>query len=156
MCLPAAPALLQAAGSAEAFKKVDLHYVEATARAAVAGGVPQFGLVSAQGARAGIWASDWKPFHGLLYAKCKGLVRPVALGRGGCRGELPSCLREPAASLMRLPHHHLPARALSPSRHSHTSPPPTPPLACRRRRLSRRSASPMQPSCAPACWSAAT
>ncbi len=65
----------QAAGSAEAFKKVDLHYVEAAAKAAAAAGVPHFSLVSAQGARAGLWASDLKPFHGLLYAKTKGLVR---------------------------------------------------------------------------------
>lgn len=65
----------QAAGSAEAFKKVDLHYVEAAARAAAAAGVPHFSLVSAQGARPGLWASDLKPFHGLLYAKTKGLVR---------------------------------------------------------------------------------
>jgi oxidoreductase len=60
------------AGSAEAFRKVDLHYVEAAARAAAACKVPHFGLVSAQGANAGVWASDWKLFHGLLYMKTKG------------------------------------------------------------------------------------
>lgn len=49
--------------------------MEAAARAAAAAGVPHFSLVSAQGARAGLWASDLKPFHGLLYAKTKGLVR---------------------------------------------------------------------------------
>lgn len=66
----------QAAGSADAFRKVDLHYVEAAARAARAAAVPHFSLVSAQGARAGLWASDLKPLHGLLYAKTKGQVRP--------------------------------------------------------------------------------
>ncbi|KAL4451875.1 hypothetical protein ABPG75_007537 [Micractinium tetrahymenae] len=71
-----------AAGSAEAFKKVDLHYVEAAARAAAAAGVPHFSLVSAQGARAGLWASDLKPFHGLLYAKTKGLAEEAAKAAG--------------------------------------------------------------------------
>ncbi len=66
---------MQAAGSAEAFRKVDLHYVEATARAAKAARVPHFSLVSAVGANAKIWASDLKPFHGLLYTKIKGQVR---------------------------------------------------------------------------------
>jgi oxidoreductase len=66
--------LLQVAGSADAFRKVDLDYVAASARAASAGGVPHFSLVTAQGARAGVWASDLKPFHGLLYMKVKGQV----------------------------------------------------------------------------------
>ncbi|KAL4424870.1 hypothetical protein ABPG77_002093 [Micractinium sp. CCAP 211/92] len=71
-----------AAGSAEAFKKVDLHYVEAAAKAAAAAGVPHFSLVSAQGARAGLWASDLKPFHGLLYAKTKGLAEEAVKASG--------------------------------------------------------------------------
>jgi len=62
------------AGSAEAFKKVDYEYVAAAGRAAKTAGVPHFGLVSAQGANANLWASDWKVFHGLLYAKTKGLA----------------------------------------------------------------------------------
>lgn len=48
-----------AAGSAEAFKKVDYEYVAATARAAKAGGVPHFSLLTAQGANPNQWANDW-------------------------------------------------------------------------------------------------
>lgn len=66
---------MQAAGSAQAFRQVDLHYVEATTQAARAGGAPHMCLVSAAGANAALWANDWKPFHGLLYAKVKGQVR---------------------------------------------------------------------------------
>ena len=73
------------AGSADAFRKVDLDYVAASARAASAGGVPHFSLVSAQGARAGVWASDLKLFHGLLYMKVKGQVGGCTL-RGGWQG----------------------------------------------------------------------
>ncbi|KAL4513506.1 hypothetical protein Ndes2526B_g07557 [Nannochloris sp. 'desiccata'] len=68
------------AGSAEAFKKVDYEYVLAAGRAAKKAGVPHFGLVSAQGANANLWASDWKPFHGLLYAKTKGLAEESIKG----------------------------------------------------------------------------
>lgn len=71
-----------AAGTADAFRKVDLHYVEAAARAAAAGGVPHFSLVSAQGAKAGVWASDWKPFHGLLYMQTKGKAEEAVKGVG--------------------------------------------------------------------------
>jgi oxidoreductase len=62
------------AGSAEAFKKVDYEYVAAAGRAAKKCGAPHFALVTAQGANANLWSSDWKPFHGLLYAKTKGLA----------------------------------------------------------------------------------
>jgi hypothetical protein len=65
---------LQDAGSAEVFKKVDHDYVAAAAAAAKAAGVPYFGLVSAQGANAGMPASDWKLLHPLLYTRTKGLV----------------------------------------------------------------------------------
>lgn len=61
------------AGSADAFRKVDLEYVEATARAAKAAGVRHFSLCSAAGARAGVPSGGgWKVLHGLLYMKCKG------------------------------------------------------------------------------------
>lgn len=70
------------AGSAEAFRAVDQHGVEAAARAAAAANVRHFGLVSAQGAKAGVWAPDLKLFHGLLYMKCKGKVRG-SQARGG-------------------------------------------------------------------------
>lgn len=63
-----------AAGSAAAFKKVDFDYVAAAARAAKAANAPHFSLVSAQGANAGLWASDLSLFHGLLYSKTKGLA----------------------------------------------------------------------------------
>lgn len=62
------------AGSAEGFKKVDLTYVASAAQVAKKSGAQQFSLVSAAGANAGLWASDWKPFHGLLYSKTKGLA----------------------------------------------------------------------------------
>jgi oxidoreductase len=70
------------AGSAEAFKKVDFHYVDAAAAAAKAAGARHFSLVSAQGASPGLWASDWKPFHGLLYAKTKGLAEEAVKAQG--------------------------------------------------------------------------
>lgn len=70
------------AGSASAFKKVDYEYVAAAARAAKAAGVPSFSLVSAQGANASLWASDLAPFHGLLYAKTKGLAEEVVKHQG--------------------------------------------------------------------------
>jgi oxidoreductase len=66
--------LLQDAGSAEAFKKVDQEYVAASAELAKASGAKYYGLVSAQGANPNVWASDLKPFHGLLYTRTKGLV----------------------------------------------------------------------------------
>ena len=65
----------QAAGSAEQFKKVDLHYVQLAAQAAKQANVHHFSLCSAKGANANVWASDLAPFHGLLYAKTKGQVR---------------------------------------------------------------------------------
>lgn len=64
----------KAAGSAAAFKKVDLEYVSAGAQAAAAAGVRLFSLVSAQGANARVWASDAAPFHALLYTQTKGKV----------------------------------------------------------------------------------
>lgn len=71
-----------AAGSADAFRKVDVEYVDAAASLAKSCGTRVFGLVSAQGASKNIWASDWKPFHGLLYAKCKGLAEERVKNQG--------------------------------------------------------------------------
>ncbi len=65
------------AGSAAAFRKVDVDYVGSCARLAKASGVGSFGLVSAQGANKNVWASDLKLFHGLLYAKSKGLAEEL-------------------------------------------------------------------------------
>lgn len=65
----------RAAGSAEAFKRVDLDYVEAAAKLARAAGVPHFSLVSSMGANAHAWAPSWAVLHGLYYTKIKGLVR---------------------------------------------------------------------------------
>ena len=70
------------AGSAEGFKKVDLTYVDSAAQVAKKSGVQQFSLVSAAGANAGLWASDWKPFHGLLYSKTKGLAEEAVKKQG--------------------------------------------------------------------------
>lgn len=69
------------AGSAENFKKVDYEYVAKSAAAAKAAGVPHYCLVSAQGANAGLWASDLKPFHGLLYAKTKGMAEQAVISQ---------------------------------------------------------------------------
>ncbi|KAK9864690.1 hypothetical protein WJX84_004524 [Apatococcus fuscideae] len=60
------------AGSAEAFRKVDLVYVEQAAKAAKAAGVQHFSLVTAQTANSKQWANDMLPFHPLLYIKTKG------------------------------------------------------------------------------------
>lgn len=65
---------LQVAGSAEQFRKVDLHYVKQAAQAAKQADVQQFSLCSAQGANANTWASDWMFAHALLYKKTKGQV----------------------------------------------------------------------------------
>lgn len=73
-----------AAGSAEAFAKVDRDYVAAAARAARAGGVPHFSLLTSQGANANVWAPSWKIFHGLLYSKVKGQVSGWGRGGGLC------------------------------------------------------------------------
>ena len=70
------------AGSADAFRKVDVEYVDISASFAKSCGVKVFGLISAQGASKTIWASDWKPFHGLLYTKCKGLAEECVLKQG--------------------------------------------------------------------------
>jgi oxidoreductase len=53
-----------AAGSAAAFRTVDLDYVDKAAAAARAARVPHFSLLTAQGARAGVWHSEWQLFHG--------------------------------------------------------------------------------------------
>lgn len=65
----------QDAGSADAFRGVDLDFVAAAAEAAKKAGVRYVGLVSAQGANANLWAGSWKPLHPLLYSKTKGEVR---------------------------------------------------------------------------------
>lgn len=72
-------AFSQDAGSAEQFKKVDHDYVEKSAELAKAAGARYYGLVSSGGANANLWASDLKPFHGLLYAKTKGRVSPTVV-----------------------------------------------------------------------------
>jgi oxidoreductase len=70
------------AGSAAAFRKVDVEYVGSSARLAKAAGVGSFGLVSAQGANKNVWANDLKLFHGLLYAKSKGLAEELVTSAG--------------------------------------------------------------------------
>lgn len=71
-----------AAGSAEAFQKVDLEYVRAAAEAAKQAKVSHFSLISAQGANPRMWASNLSIAHSLLYIKTKGLVS------GGCGAAL--------------------------------------------------------------------
>jgi len=65
----------QDAGSAEQFKKVDLHYVQLAAQAAKQAGVQHFSLCTVKGANANMWASSLSPFHALLYIKTKGQVK---------------------------------------------------------------------------------
>jgi oxidoreductase len=71
-----------AAGSAEAFKRVDHDYVVAAVRASAQAGVPHFALVSAQGANASLPANDWRIAHGLLYSKLRGEVEAAATNAG--------------------------------------------------------------------------
>ncbi|WIA24117.1 hypothetical protein OEZ85_013714 [Tetradesmus obliquus] len=73
------------AGSADGFRKVDHDYVAAAAAAAKAAGVPYFGLVSAQGAAAGVPSSDWRLLHPLLYTRTKGLAEEAVKGQGFAR-----------------------------------------------------------------------
>ncbi|ETW07663.1 hypothetical protein H310_02126 [Aphanomyces invadans] len=54
------------AGSAEAFMKVDLHYVSKTAELSKAAGIPYFGLLTASNANKGSW---------FLYPRTKGLAQ---------------------------------------------------------------------------------
>lgn len=70
------------AGSAEAFRAVDLHSVSATAAAAKAAGARHFSLISAQGANKNLWASDFVLFHALLYCRVKGLAEEAARQQG--------------------------------------------------------------------------
>ena len=65
---------LQVAGSADAFRKVDLVYVERASKAAKTAGVQHFSLLTAQTANSKQWANDMLPFHPLLYIKTKGQV----------------------------------------------------------------------------------
>lgn len=66
------------AGSAAA-SKVMWSTSASCARLAKAVGVGSFGLVSAQGANKNMWASDLKLFHGLLYAKSKGIAEELVV-----------------------------------------------------------------------------
>ena len=77
-----------AAGSAEAFRKVDFGYVAAAAGAAAAARAPWFGLVSAQGANARLWAPSWKLGHGLLYSKTKGEAEAAVRAAGFARAAI--------------------------------------------------------------------
>ena len=70
---------LQVAGNADAFRKVDLVYVKKAAKTAKAAGVQHFSLVTAQTSNSKQWASDWLPFHPLLYIKVKGQVTETAV-----------------------------------------------------------------------------
>lgn len=70
------------AGSAANFKAVDVEYVGACARLAKGVGARSFGLISAQGANKNIWANDMKMFHGLLYAKSKGIAEEMVKNVG--------------------------------------------------------------------------
>lgn len=83
---------VQDAGSAEQFKKVDLHHVQLGAQAAKQAGAQQFSLCTVRGANANLWASNLSPLHFLLYAKTKGQVscthsmygsRPGIMDNGG-------------------------------------------------------------------------
>ena len=71
-----------AAGTASGFRKVDYDYVRDIAQVAKEVGVPQFCLVSSQGANASLPASDLKLFHGLLYAKTKGMAERTVIDQG--------------------------------------------------------------------------
>lgn len=67
------------AGSAAAFNKVDRDYVAASAQLARVAVVRYFGLVTAAGANAKVWAADFAPLHPLLYARTKGEAEQAVL-----------------------------------------------------------------------------
>ena len=70
-----------AAGSAAAYRRVDLEYVDKAAAAAKAAQVPQFLLLTAKGANARVWSSDAALLHGLLYMHLKGAAEEAAAAR---------------------------------------------------------------------------
>jgi len=76
------------AGSSEAFRRVDLEYVTASARASRAAGAPQFSLVSSAGANPKSWflypqtkGEAEEPVKALSFADTA-IARPGLLGRG--------------------------------------------------------------------------
>lgn len=71
-----------AAGSAAAYRRVDLELVDKAAAAAQAAGCPQFLLLTARGASARLPRSDLKLLHGLLYLHLKGAAEEAAAARG--------------------------------------------------------------------------
>lgn len=73
------------AGSAEQFRKVDLHYVQLAARAAKQAGVQHFSLCTSKGANVNMWASSLSPFHALLYIKTKGQAEEAVKAQGFAR-----------------------------------------------------------------------
>jgi oxidoreductase len=73
------------AGSAEAFLRVDLHGVQAAARAAKAASSPPprfFGLVSASGANSALPAPHFVGLHPLLYSQTKGAAEDAVRDAG--------------------------------------------------------------------------
>lgn len=94
----------KAAGSAEAFKKIELVWLKEVVGISKRGGVGHFSLLTAAGANPKSMTSDWAPLTFLLYMKTKGLAeeavkeagfpivsifRPGLLGRG-VKGSRPS------------------------------------------------------------------
>ncbi|KAG1656442.1 hypothetical protein FOA52_006984 [Chlamydomonas sp. UWO 241] len=70
------------AGSAAAFRKVDLDWVAESARLAAAGSAKHFALCSSTGANANVWACDWLVSSPLLYMKVKGQAEEAVKAAG--------------------------------------------------------------------------
>ena len=71
-----------AAGSAAAYRRIDLDFVDKAAAAAKAANVPQFLLMTSKGANARVWHSDYKIFHSLFYMHIKGAAEEAAARHG--------------------------------------------------------------------------
>lgn len=71
-----------AAGSADAYRRIDLGFVAKAAAAAKAASVPQFLLLTSKGANARVWHADAAMFHSLFYMHIKGAAEEAAAAHG--------------------------------------------------------------------------
>lgn len=62
------------AGSADAFRKVDLDFVAKSAKIAKEKNVPHYSLLTSHGANPNLYANDWMIMQIFLYMKVKGQV----------------------------------------------------------------------------------
>ena len=107
-----------AAGSAAAYRRVDLTFVDKAAAAAKAASVPQLLLLTSKGANARLWHSDHKLCHSLFYLHIKGAAEEAAAAHGFAhfsafrpgmldRGDAPTRSWAEAAAMRLLPTTHV-------------------------------------------------